>query len=142
MACLAAEEHGLDVDLHHAAPDLGVLLHDGAAAADADIVVEEVQPAEAVHRRRNHAPALRAIGEIGLMRCRSAALRGDHVHGALGESQIAVDDENASAGTREQDGRGAAVADAVARRAATGDDSNLAGQAGIVLGACLRGAHG
>ena len=37
------------------------------------------------------------------------------------------------AGARQQDRRGAAVADAVARRAAARDDRDLAGQAGVVL---------
>ena len=51
IACLESEEHGLDVDLHHPTVLLGLLVHHGAAAADADIVVEEVEPAATVDRR-------------------------------------------------------------------------------------------
>ena len=41
------EEHAVDIDLHDLAPQIDRGIDDGAAAADADIVVEEVEPAEA-----------------------------------------------------------------------------------------------
>src|SRR5713226_927211 len=45
---LAEQKHALDVDLHHATVFLELLVDDAAAAADAHIVVEEVEPAPAV----------------------------------------------------------------------------------------------
>ncbi len=135
---LGGEEHRLDVDLHHASPGLGRLVDDRAAAADADVVVEEVEPAEAVERGGDHAAALGVVGEVGLMRGRGAAFRRDHGHRALGQGQVAVDDQHAGAGPGQQDRRRPAVADAVAGSAASGDDGDLAGQAGIVCGSRLR----
>ena len=48
MACLESRNMRLDVDLHDAAVLLGLLVDHAAAAADADIVVEEIEPAPAV----------------------------------------------------------------------------------------------
>ena len=45
---LRKQEHGLDIDLHDSAILLGRLVDHAAAAADADIVVEEIEPAPAV----------------------------------------------------------------------------------------------
>ena len=62
----------------------------------------------------------------------SAALGLDHLDRALGELQVEIGHHHLGAGARQQDRRSPAVADAVARRAATADDRDLAGQAGIL----------
>ena len=130
---LGEQEHRLDVDLHHPAIFLGLLVDDAAAAADADIVVEEVEPAPAVDRRIDQPLALGLLGDVAGMRRGRAALGLDHLHRALGELEVEIGHQHLGAGARQQDRRGAAVADAVARRAAARDDRDLAGQAGVVL---------
>ena len=77
------QEHGLDIDLHHAAPFRRILLHDGAATADADIVVEEVETAEALEHGRDQRLALAVVGDVGGMRGGRAAFGFDHRDRAL-----------------------------------------------------------
>ncbi|HWX59025.1 hypothetical protein [Bradyrhizobium sp.] len=67
------------------------------------------------------------------MRGRRAAFGHDHFDGALGKLHLAVDHQHLGAGAREQDGRRAAVADAVARGAAAGDDGDAPGKPGVVF---------
>ena len=78
-------------------------------------------------KRSTHGAALRLLGEVGPRRDRVATFAGNHGNAALGEGDIAIDDEDADAGAGEQDRRRAAVADAIAGGATAGDDGNLAG---------------
>ena len=115
---LGEQEHRLDVDLHHAAVFLGLLVDHAAAAADADIVVEEVEPAPAIDRGVDQPLAVGLLGHVAGMRGGMAALGLDHLDGAFGELHVEVGHQHLGAGARQQDRRGAAVADAVAGRAA------------------------
>ena len=64
---LGEQEHRLDVDLHDAAIFLGLLVDHAAAAADADIVVEEVEPAPAVDGGIDQPLALGFLGDVAGM---------------------------------------------------------------------------
>ena len=125
-------EHAVDIDLHDPAPILRGHIDDAAAAADADIVVEAIEPAEPRDRRVDHGAGLLFVGDVRDEGSGRAALRLNHRDGALGALAIEIDDENLRAGPGEQDRRRAAIADAVIRRTATGDDRHLAGQAELV----------
>ena len=135
---LGQQEHGLDVDLHDPAVFLGLLVDHAAAAADADIVVEEIEPAPAVDRGVDQPLAIGFLGDVAGMRGGCAALGLDHLDRAFGELEVEVGHQHFCAGARQQDRRSAAVADAVARRAAARHDRDLAGQAGVVLRALHR----
>ena len=129
---LGREEHRLDVDLHHATPVLFALVDDGATAADADVVVEEIETAESIDGRLDHRGALAPLGDIGLEGHALAARLGDHLDRALGKAAVAIDDDDLGPGLREQDGGRATVADAVTRGAAAGDDRDLAREPPLV----------
>ena len=75
------------------------------------------------------------------MRGGRAAFLRDHGNRALGQRRVAVYHEHLGAGAGEQDGGRAAVADAVARGAAAGDDGDLAVEPAVVLARFLGGAH-
>ena len=132
IACLDGEEHRLHVDLHDAAPVLFALVDHGAAAADADVVVEEVETAEAIDRRLHHRRAVARLRDVGLEREPLAAGLRDHLHRALREAAVAIDDDDLRPGLREEDRGGAAVADAVTGGAAAGDDRDLARESPVV----------
>ncbi|MGX0960396.1 hypothetical protein AB7M63_000845 [Bradyrhizobium japonicum] len=114
---------------------LGCLVDHAAAAADADIVVEEIEPAPAVECSLDQCLAIGFAGDVATMRRRRAALGRDHLHGALGELEVAIGHQHFCSGTGQQNCCSAAVADAVASGATTADQRHLAGEAGIVLGA-------
>src|SRR6516164_5145485 len=84
------QEHGLDVDLHHATVGFRLLLDHAAAAADTDIVVEEIEATEAVDRRLDQAAAIRLIGDVATKRRRRAAFFRDHADGTFGKLQFAI----------------------------------------------------
>jgi len=115
-------------------------IDDGAASADPDIVVQEVEPAEPGECGIDDRAALRLVGHVGDERHGDAALSCDHRDGLVGGLGHDVDDQHASSGARQEDRRGAAIADAVIGRAAAGDDRRLAGQTQIIDGG-LRIAH-
>ena len=128
------QEHALDIDLHDLAILLRLLVDHAAAAADADIVVEEIEPAELIDGGVDQLPAIVLVGDVAGDRGRRAAFVPDHLDGAFGELEIAVGDHHFRAGPRQQDRRRAAIADAVACRAAAGDQRDLAGEASVFLG--------
>src|SRR6185437_7387814 len=115
---LGHKEHRLDVHLHHPPPTLRALIDDTAAAADPDIVVEQVHASEAVERRVDHGPALLFVGDISFERDSRAALGSDHRHGALGEFDLTVNHKHIHTAPGEQHRGSTAIADAVLRRAA------------------------
>ena len=80
---LGEQEHRLDVDLHDAAVFLGLLVDHAAAAADADIVVEEVEPAPAIDRGVDQPLAVGFLGGVAGLGDGGAALGLDHLDGAL-----------------------------------------------------------
>src|SRR3989454_3440420 len=129
---LGHQEHGLDVDLHDPAPGLLALFDHGAPAADADIVVEEVEPAEAIERRLDHRPAILGFGDVGLAPDRLATERFDHRHRPRRELRGTINDDDARSGFGQQDRRGAPVADAVPRGAASGHDGDLTVESPVV----------
>ena len=59
------QEHGLDIDLHDPAVLLRLFRNHAAAAADADIVVEKIEPAEAIDAGRDQGFAIGLIGDVG-----------------------------------------------------------------------------
>jgi hypothetical protein len=93
----------------------GLLVHNRAAARDADVVVEKIEAAESIERRANGVLRLPLVGQIGGMGYRGATIGRDHRDGALCEGKIAIDHEHPSAGAGQQDSRRAAVADAIPR---------------------------
>src|SRR6185312_14537516 len=136
---LGYKEHRLHVHLHHPTPTLRALIDDTAAAADPDIVVEQVHASEAVERRVDQRPALLFVGDISFERDSRAALGSDHRHGALGEFDLTVNDKDLHATSGEQHRGSTAIADAVLRGAAAGNDGNLAGEARRIV---VRFGHG
>src|SRR5712671_6533789 len=122
-------EHAVDIDLHDPAPVLRSHVDDTAATTYSDIVVEAIEPAELRECGVDHRAGLWLVRDIGNKGSRSAALRRDHRHGALGPLLIEIDDQHPGAGAGQQDGRRAAIADAVIRRPAPGDDRHLAFEA-------------
>ena len=126
---LGEQEHRLDVDLHDAAVFVGLLVDHAAAAADADIVVEEVEPAPVIDRGIDQPLAVGFLGGVAGLGDGGAALGLDHLDGALGQLQVEVRHHDLGAGARQQDRGGAAVADAVAVGAAARHDRHLARQA-------------
>ncbi len=131
-------KHGLDVDLHDAPVFLGLLVDHAAAAADADVVVEEIEPAPVIDGGVDQPLALRFLGDVAGMGDGMAALGLDHLDRALGELQIEIGHHHPGAGASEQDRRGAAVADAVILGAAARHDGDLVLETQIVL----RSFHG
>ena len=107
----------------------GAIVDDAAAPADADIVVEAVEPAELRDRGVDHRAGLLFVGDVGDEGAAVPPSACDHRDGALGPLAIEIDDEHLGAGAGEQDRRRTAIADAVIRRPATGDDRHLAGEA-------------
>ena len=74
---LRDQEHGLDIDLHDAAPGLRFLVDHAATAADADIVIEEIEPAKPVDSGFDQLFALgftRGIGGVRRGRATSSAI--------------------------------------------------------------------
>ena len=129
---LRHEEHRLDVDLHHATPVLFALVDDGATAADADVVVEEIEAPEAIEGGLDHGRAIPRPREVRLHGDRLAGQPRDGLHGVLGERKLPVHHDHARAGLGEQDGGGAAIADTVTRRPATRHDRDLARESPVV----------
>src|SRR5207247_6091835 len=76
---LGGQKHAVDVDGHQPAPVLFALVDDGAAAADADVVVEEVEAAEAVEGGLDHGGAVGGLGDVGLEGEGLAAAGLDHL---------------------------------------------------------------
>jgi len=62
------------------------------------------------------------------------AFGGDHLGGAFGQFQVAVYDCDLGAGAGQEQGGGAAVADAIANGTAAGDDGDFAGEAFVFVG--------
>src|SRR5262249_61729228 len=130
---LREQEHGLDVDLHDASIVLGPLVDDAAAAADTDIVVEEVEPAPALDGGVDQPLAVRFVGDVPGMRHRGAAFSGNHRHGAFGEPQLAIGDDDPGPGARHQDRGGTPVADTVVGCSAAADDGDLTCETRVIL---------
>jgi hypothetical protein len=134
------EEHAVDIDPHDPPPILDRRVDDAAARPDPDIVVEQIEPAEAFQGVVDQRAALRLVADIGDERLGFATLLLDHRDGLLGRLAQEVDDEDPRAGPRQQDCRRASIADPVIGRAAAGDDRHLAAEAKIVRRG-LRLAH-
>ena len=128
------QEHALDIDLHHPPVFFRFLFDDAAAAADADIVIEEIEAAPARHGGFNQPFAVGFLGDVAGQRRRRAAFRRNHCHGTFGKPELAIGDQHFGAGARQQDRRRPAVADAVARRPAATHHRDFAGQPGVFLG--------
>ena len=127
------QEHALDVDLHHVPVLFRRLVDDAPTAADADIVVEKIQPPPAIDAGLDQRLAVGLAGDVAADRRRRAAFHGDHLHRAFGERYVAIRHQHLGTLACQQNGCGPAVADAVACRTAAADNRNLAGQTGIVL---------
>lgn len=111
---LGEQEHRLDIHLHHPPVVLGLLVDHAGAASDADVVVEEIEPAPAIDRGIDQPFAFGFLGDVAGM-CRGRTAFGlDHLCRALGELQVEIGHQHFCAGARQQDRGRAAVADAVA----------------------------
>ncbi|MGY3410909.1 hypothetical protein ACVWZV_007022 [Bradyrhizobium sp. GM5.1] len=97
------------------------------------LFVEEVEPAPAVDCGLDQPLTFGLNGEVTAHSHSAATLGLDHFNRAPGKHGIEIGHRHPGAGARQQDRRSPAVADAVARGAATADDRHLASQAGIVL---------
>ena len=114
-------------------PALARLLEYRAAAPDTNVVVENVEPAPTLDRRRHHPRAVlfaRDVGDVG----------DDLTHGAgsccetrrlLSCVAVSVRGENTRAGLRQQNCRGAAVPDASVLAAGAGHNRDFSSQAEI-----------
>ena len=138
---LGGQEHGLDVDLHDATPVLLGLVEDGSPAADPDVVVEEVETAEAIEGGLDHPRAILGAGDIRLEREALAPLLLDHASRLLGEVDLAIHHDDPRACPGQQDGGRAAVADARARRSRTRHDGDFPAQSPVIRHIEARG-HG
>ena len=123
-ACFEARKTLSTLTPHDLLPGFPALLDDAALAADADVVVEDVESAEPFQRGGHHASTPVFMAEIGHVGDCLAALGLDHLHRVLRQVGESVDDQHAGAGAGEHDGRRAPVADTLARRAAAGDDGH------------------
>jgi hypothetical protein len=81
--------------------------------ADANIVVQDVDAAEALLRERDHRLERLFLRHVSLQGHAFASVR--HRRGFLGGGEIAIDDENIGALLRKAQHGGAAVAEAFAR---------------------------
>ena len=126
------QEHGFDVDLHHAPIFLHLLIDDAAAAADADIVVEEVEPVPAVDGGLDQPFAFGLNGDVAGHSQGNATLGLDHFDRAPGKPTIEIGHHHLGTGARQQDRRSPAIADTVARSTPTADDCDLASQTGTL----------
>jgi hypothetical protein len=127
------QEHTLDIDLHHAPVLFGPFINDTAAAADTNIVVEEVEAAPAVDGGIDQRFAIGFVGDVASMRRRHAACRRDHLDGAFGRFEITIGHQHFGACARQQHGRRPTVADAIIRRSPSADERDLVHQARIFL---------
>src|SRR5215471_17215334 len=107
-------------------PVLQRLIHHGAAAADAHVVVEEVEATVAIEGGADHARAVLVAREVGAESHRLTPFVLDHAHRLLGEIDGLVHHDDLGPCPGEQDGGGAAVADARARGPASRHDGDLA----------------
>jgi hypothetical protein len=123
---LRDEEHAFDVDLHNATPGLGWFIDHTSAAADAYVVIQQVQPTEGCNGAFDELPAGVLVGHIGGMGRSTAALSLNHVGGALSQLQLSINDEDASAGAGEQNGRGTSVTYAISGGASASHDCHFA----------------
>src|SRR5262249_32995686 len=98
---------------------------DTTAAADADIVVKEVEPPKRLDGAVDHHFALTLIGYVGDEGQCSAAFGLDHLDGLIGRLTIDIDDQHLSTRPGEQDRRRPAITDPVVGRAAAVDDRHF-----------------
>ena len=75
-----------------------MFLDNAAPAADADVVIEEVEPAKPLDRVFDESAASVLAGNIGGVGCGRAAFRLDHLDSALGQFEAAVDHQYLRAG--------------------------------------------
>ena len=103
-----------------------------AGQADADIVVQHVDPAPARLRLRNHRLDVGDLGHVGLERHGGSLLRRDHGGGFLRRFQMVIDAQHLRTFAREGERGGAAVAHAFAGALpGADDDRNLILQAHV-----------
>jgi len=88
----------------------------GVAAADAHIVVQDVEAAVALHTGADHRLAVGLAGGVRLEGHGLAALLLDHRHRVPGRRQVAIDRHHPGPFAREQHRRRTAVPDRVAGR--------------------------
>src|SRR5262249_40083329 len=97
------------------------------ADADADVVVQDVDPAVSVERRPRERATIRRPRDVGLANEAGAAFGFDHRLCFARRFRIAIHEDHASAFARKENGGGAAITDGVARRLSrAGDDGDFA----------------
>jgi len=100
MTVARSQEHAVDIDLHDPAPVLGSHVYDAAAAADPDIIVEAIEPAEPLQRRGDHGASLPLVGDVGDKGGGGSAFGCDHRERPLGPLALDIDDQHPGASTR------------------------------------------
>ena len=121
---LGRQEEALHVDVEHAMPLVLAQLDRPALGADADIVVEDVDPAPLRHAGIDHGLHVGIVRGVGLVGDREAGTDFllDQPHGLLGGRPLQVDAKHPGALAREGDRRALAVAPARPTRARPDDD--------------------
>src|SRR5262249_2391000 len=122
---LGGEDAALQVDRDAAVEGFfgdGEQLGVAAGQADADIVVQHVDPAPALHGVVDHRLDLGIFGDVGLAGGGDALFLGDQVDRLLRGGEVVIDTQHLCAFAREGERGGAAVADAFARALAGADD--------------------
>src|SRR5262249_56240989 len=105
---------------------------DTTAAADADIVVKEVEPPKRLDGAVDHHFALTLIRYVGDEGQCGAAFGLDHLDGLIGRLTIDIDDQHLSTRPGEQDRRRPAITDPVVGRAAAPDDPHFTLHSAII----------
>ena len=123
------KEHAVDIHRHHVTPALGIFIHNAAAAADSNIVVEYVESTPGRQRCCDHRRTILFTRDICCVCLRAATGRLDHRNCLFGKFDLAVDAKHTDAAGGEQYRRCTAVTNAIIERTCAGDDGDLAVEA-------------
>src|SRR5213594_3748705 len=125
---LRGEEHGLEVDGHHAVPLVFRRLEEILARLDADVVVEDVETPPALDRDLDHRPALGGTCHIGGECERLTPSAPDQPDGLLGALLHLIGAQDLRPLPGEEQGGRLAVPEAGAPRTGAGHDRDFAAQ--------------
>ena len=115
---LGRQEGGAEVDVQGPVPGLFTGVHDCSEGGHADVVDQDVDGTEGLHRSPHHGFSLRRFGQVASEDLRFASIVSDHAAGLLGALGVNVDEQDARALARQHHGAGLSGADAGTRRGA------------------------